>query len=88
MAVDAIEKQLPSRNKVSLVLDGWTSKTKLAITLVIAYYMDRNCALHEVQLRFDEVDRRFLSHFESELRMIGQGPTHWSKASRTFEGCA
>jgi len=58
----------------------------LAITSVIAYYMDRNWALREVQLAFDEVDRLLCSSFESKLRMIGQGPTYWSKASRTFEG--
>jgi len=53
--------------------------------LVIAYYIDWNCALHEVQLGFDEVDRLFFSGFESELRMIGQRPTYWSNASRKFE---
>jgi len=31
LTVDAIKKQLPSRNKVSLALDGWTSTNKLAI---------------------------------------------------------
>jgi len=65
LTVDAIKKQLPIRNKVSLALDGWTSTNKLAITSVIAYYMDRNWALHEVQLAFDEVDRLFCSRFES-----------------------
>ena len=30
--MDAITKQLPPRNTVSLALDGWTSKNKLAIT--------------------------------------------------------
>jgi len=65
LTVDAIKKQLPIRNKVSLALDGWTSTNKLAITSVIAYYMDRNWALHEVQLAFDEVDRLFCSHFET-----------------------
>jgi len=63
--VDGIKKQLPIRNKVSLALDGWTSTNKLAITLIIAYYMDRNWALREVQLAFDEVDRLFGSRFES-----------------------
>jgi len=62
---DAIKKQLPIRNKVSLALDGWTSTNKLAITSVIAYYMDRNWALREVQLAFDEVDCLFGSRFES-----------------------
>jgi len=65
LTVDAIKKQLPLRNKVSLALDGWTSTNKLAITSVIAYYMDRNWTLHEVQLAFDEVDGLFCSRFES-----------------------
>ena len=65
LTVDAIKKQLPVRNKVSLALDGWKSTNKLAITSVIAYNMDRNWALREVQLAFDEVDRLFYSHLES-----------------------
>jgi hypothetical protein len=65
LTVDAIKKQLPLPNIVSLALDGWTSTNKLAILLVIAYYMDRNCALCEVQLTFDEVNRLFCSHFET-----------------------
>jgi len=63
--VDAIKNQLLLQNKVSLALDGWTSKNKLAITSVIAYYMDRNWGLSEVQLAFNEVDRLFCSRFES-----------------------
>jgi hypothetical protein len=63
--MDAIKKQLPLRNKVGLALDGWTATHKLAIMSVIAYYMDRNWALHEVQLAFDEVDRLLRSRFES-----------------------
>jgi hypothetical protein len=65
LTVDAIKKQLPIQNKVSLALDGWTSTNKLAITSVIAYYMDRNWALREVQLAFAEVNRLFCSCFES-----------------------
>jgi len=65
LTVDAIEKQLPLRNKVSSALDGWTSTNKLAITSVIAYYMDRNWALREVQLAFNEVNLLFCSRFES-----------------------
>jgi hypothetical protein len=65
LTVDAIKKQFPIRNKVSLALDGWTSTNKLAITSVIAYYMDRNWALREVQLAITEVDRLFCSCFES-----------------------
>jgi len=65
LTVDAIEKQLPSHNEVSLALDRWTSTNKPAIRLVVAYYMDRNWAWREVPLEFDEVDRLFFSNFES-----------------------
>ena len=65
LTVDAIKKQLLLRNKVSLTLDGWTSKNKLAITSVIAYYMDQNRALCEIQLAFDVVDCLFCPRFES-----------------------
>jgi len=71
LTVDAIKTQLPLRNKVSLALDGWTSMNKLAIRSVIAYYTDRNWALREVQLAFSEVNRLFISRFESSLRMTG-----------------
>jgi len=76
LPVDAIKKQLQSRNIVALALDGWTSPKKRAITSVMGYYMHRNWALHDVQLSFDEVDCLFLSLFESELKIIGQGPTY------------
>jgi len=65
LTVDAIKKQLLLQNKVSLALDGCSSTNKRAITSVIAYYIDRNRDLSEVQLAFDEVDRLFLSAFES-----------------------
>jgi hypothetical protein len=64
LTLDAIKKQLPSRNKVSFALDGWTSMNNLARTSVIAYYMDRNWALLEIQLASDEVDSQFFSYFE------------------------
>ena len=64
LTVDAIKKQMPSQNKVSLALDGWTSTNKLAIMSVIAYYMDRYCALCDVQLAFNKFDRLFISLFE------------------------
>jgi len=57
--VDAIMKQLVSWKQASLALEGWTSKNTLTTTLGIAYYMDRNSALHVVQLTFDEVDCLF-----------------------------
>jgi hypothetical protein len=65
LTVDAIKKQLPLRNKVSLALDIWTSTNKLAITSIIAYYMDRNWALREVRLARNEVERLFGSGFKS-----------------------
>jgi hypothetical protein len=64
LTVDVIKKQLPIRNEVSLALDRWTSTNKLAITSVIAYYMDRNWALREVQLAVDQVDSWFCFRFE------------------------
>jgi len=74
--VHVIEKQLPSRNRVSLDLNGWTSTNNQALKSVIAYNIDRNWALREVQLAFNEVYRLFSSRFESLLKMIGQGPTY------------
>jgi hypothetical protein len=65
LTMHAIKKQLLLRNKVSLALDRWTSMNKLVVMLVIAYNMDRNWALREDQLAFDEVDHLFCSHLES-----------------------
>jgi hypothetical protein len=62
--VDAIKKQLPIRNKVSLALDGWISTNQLTITSVIAYYTDQNWALGVVQVAFEKVDPLFCSRFE------------------------
>jgi hypothetical protein len=59
LTVDAIKKQMPLRNTATLALDGWTSTNKFAIPSVIAYYMDQNSAMGEVQPAFDEVDRLF-----------------------------
>jgi hypothetical protein len=73
LTVDAIKMQLPATNKASLALDRWTSTNKLAITSVIAYYMDQNWALREVPLAFDEVNSQMFSYFESSLRITGQG---------------
>jgi len=86
LTVDANKNQLPSRNKVSEAFDRWTSRTKLAITLVIDDYMDQNWALGEVHLASDEVDSAFFSYFKSSLRIASHGSTYWSTASRTFEG--
>jgi len=65
LTVDAIMMQLLSLNKDSLELDGWTSMNKLATTPVIAYYMDLYLALLEGKLTFAEVDRLFISCFET-----------------------
>jgi hypothetical protein len=65
MTKGAIKMQLLSRNKVSLALDGRTPTNTLAITSVIAYYVDRHWALREVELDFDEVDRLFFFSFGS-----------------------
>jgi hypothetical protein len=43
--VDAIKKQLLSRNKVSLALDGWTLMNKIAITSVIPYIIEEDWEL-------------------------------------------
>jgi len=65
LTVDAINKQFLSRNTVSLALDRWTSTNKPAIMFVIACYIGRIEAFREVRLDFNEVDRLFVSCFES-----------------------
>jgi len=65
LTVDAIKKQLLSRNKVSLDLHGWIWTNKVAITSDIAYYIDRNWALGKVQFAFDEVNHLLFTHCES-----------------------
>jgi len=65
LTVDAIQTQSPSWNKLTLALDGSTSPNILAITSVIAYYMDRNWALREVELAVSGKDRVWISVFES-----------------------
>jgi hypothetical protein len=69
-------------------LDRWISTIKPTVEWVIAYCMDPNWALREVQLASNEIDRMFCSTFESQLRMISQGPTYWSNGSRAYEGHA
>ena len=64
VTVDAIQKQLPSRNKVRISVDVWTSTNIVAITSVIAYYMDQNWALRDVQLAFDKVDRLIFEYIK------------------------
>ena len=86
LTLDAIKKQWPSRIEVSLALDRWTSTGKLAITSFIAYNMDWNWALREVELAFNEFDSSFFSYFEISSRITCQGSTNGCMASRTFEG--
>jgi hypothetical protein len=62
--VDAIEKKLPARDKVSVALDECTSMNKLAIMSVVANYMNRNWAWQEVQFGFDVADSMVISDFE------------------------
>jgi hypothetical protein len=78
--VNAIVKQLPLWNIVSLALHGWTSTNKLATMLVIAYYRDRigHC------VKFISLSMGFIAC----SRMIGQRPSYWSKVIRIFEGRA
>jgi len=86
LTVDATKKQLLSKNTVSSALHWWTSTKKRSITSAIAFYVDRNWGLREVQLAFDEVDSHFFSDFKSWFSIIGQGTTYQNKVSHTFEG--
>jgi hypothetical protein len=65
LTVDAIKKQLPSPNEISLASDRGTSPNKLAIMTVVAYNMDQNCALHEVQHACIQVVHLFFSRFDN-----------------------
>jgi hypothetical protein len=55
MTLDAIRQQLPKDRKISLALDGWTSTNKLAISSVIAYFINDSWDLTEIQLAFEQV---------------------------------
>ena len=85
LTVDAMKKQLPSRNKVSLALDGWTSTNKLPITPIITYHIDRNLTMRQVQLALDEVDRPCFSYFERSFMITGQGSAGGITASLIVE---
>jgi len=85
LTLDSIRKQLPSRNEVSLALEGWTSTNKLVIMSVITYTEDYNWAMYEVQLDFDEVDNLFYCYSETKSRMIGLESPCGRTASCTFE---
>ena len=69
----AMQKQLPSQNQVCLALDGWISRNKLTIPSIIAYYIDRNWALHEVQLTTNVVVHLLSSDRESWFQIIRPG---------------
>jgi hypothetical protein len=57
---------------------------KVAITQIIAYYIDQNWALGEVQLTLDEVDSLVFSNFGKDLRTIGHVTKYCSKTNHTF----
>jgi hypothetical protein len=57
---------------------------KVAITQIIAYYIDQNWELGEVQLALDEVDNLLFSNFRKDLRTIGHVTKHCSKTDHTF----
>jgi len=65
LTVDVINKQLLAQRKFNLALDGWTSINKIARTSVIAYYINQDQALHEVQVAFANVNRQFVACFEN-----------------------
>jgi hypothetical protein len=69
--VDAIMKQLPFCNRVTLCLDRWASVNKQSITSIIGYCLDSNCASRKLDLALDEVGAIFVYFFESWLSMIG-----------------
>jgi hypothetical protein len=71
--VESIKQQLPSRYKVSSALDRRISTNKLALTLLIAYYVDQNWAVLEVQVACDKVECPVLSNFDSSLRITVVG---------------
>lgn len=57
LTIQAIRNELPhGTRKISLAMDGWTSPNKLPITSMLAYYIDDDWNLREVQLGFDEVN--------------------------------
>jgi len=85
LTADTIKKQLPSRDKVSVGVDRWTLKDKLAITSVTAYCMNSHWALREVQLTHNKIDTLFCSYFESWLSIIMSGSTYWRMTSHIFE---
>jgi len=65
LMLDAIKKQLPSRNQANLAFDRWRSMNELAIKCDIAYCLDQKWALHEVQLPFDEFVHQIFCLLES-----------------------
>jgi len=85
LTMDVIEKQLQWTNKVSLAWDQWASTMKLAIMLVITYYMDQNWTLGEVQLAYDEADGLLYFYSESWWEIIGQQSSYWRTASHELK---
>jgi len=92
LTVDAIKKQLPSRNKGSVALDRWTSTNKFAIQLVIAYYIDWNwhCERYDSH-SMRSIDHSFpMSQAHQKLRVTGQHTGarlawHWKEVLDWFQ---
>jgi len=55
----------------------------VALMSVVAYYMNWNWAVRDVQLAFDQVDTPFSSYFGISSRITGEVSASGSTASRT-----
>lgn len=86
LTLNAIQKQLPARNKVSLAIDGWTSMINIAITSVVDYYINWKWSMSEVQLVYNTIANQCFFQFEQWLRIACQGSTYCSTDCQTIEG--
>ena len=59
---------------------------KLAITLVIGYYMHSKSTMGQVQLNIHEVDGLPFSNFKCEIMILDDRLTYWSKATQICKG--
>jgi hypothetical protein len=65
LIMGAMWKQFPSQLTFSLSLERWTSTRKLALSSVIAYYIDGPSGLPQVQLTFHQDLLQFTLYSES-----------------------
>jgi len=84
LTVEVIQNHMPSRNIVSLASDRETSKEKLATMWVKDNNMNRNGALWEVQLAFDQLGNLFNTYFNNKFSILGQEMTLWSQIILTL----